>query len=803
MGEKIKSNLSICIFGENCAAKLKGCIKGATEIVDKILFVDLGSDDDSRSLARELSIPVVDPGSLSSALETDWVLLTRPDERPLVKSLEKLSALFQNQQMGAYGVPVKVLFKPDSLAEFQWVRSLDQYKNIQHSIYASAVELRLTRRSYADLCLGILTQPSDHAAPDISSMAQDIVSLDLIFEQVEPPSKDDDHDQRCLKGDITYGIEGHDYLWELSSEYIQFGVLSKSYLDSFFKGAELGFGGDRMYLTMLGYLTRYGYFNRAKAFYERWMKFRVGKEEANLLFLGGFIYANLLMIDKSILFHEKALDMQAGTADEFSNLGKLHLVKGNRDKSLFYLNKSYEMRPDPVVSRVCDIVSKENWRHLKLSLCMITKDEEKNIRRSLRSLEGIVDEIIIVDTGSSDETVRIAKEHGAKVFTTIWHDDFSDARNLALREATGDYILCMDADEFIDPRHRFPLAFFKAILPPDRNLAFGIIVEDEEKEEELSVMLRIPVWKKKHFQVRLFPNGHDIRFHGSAFEDVNDSLKELGMDVANDDLFKISHDNSEARRRMERKRQAVLQSFQEIKNPDYHFDGALFFLGLGDLDQTYIWLEKSNLVNPVAAAKIALLYAKKLQPERAMAIADRGLKIWPDSHELKIMLAGLYFSKIQFKEIEQLLKSCVESTGEEIEAELLYYYGISLIENNNTKDAVEYIASAIERDSLNTRFKMAGIYAFSKVEHWEDVIRLSGQILSEKGKSLEIGIDDFADVVHVLYELYKVFLAEGENEEAHLCGKVIEAVMHKKIDSKETLEKMSHIMEKEENISHA
>src|SRR3990167_8792325 len=84
-----------------------------------------------------------------------------------------------------------------------------------------------------------------------------------------------------------------------------------------------------------------------------------------------------------------------------------------------------------------------------ISLCMITKNEEKWLEQCLNSVKEIVDEIIIVDTGSTDKTKEIAKKFNAKFFDFKWIGDFSAARNESLNHATKDWILVLDADETI------------------------------------------------------------------------------------------------------------------------------------------------------------------------------------------------------------------------------------------------------------------------------------------------------------------------------------------------------------------
>ena len=99
-----------------------------------------------------------------------------------------------------------------------------------------------------------------------------------------------------------------------------------------------------------------------------------------------------------------------------------------------------------------------------ISLCMIVKNEESCLEKCLKSLEGIVDEMIVVDTGSTDRTKDIAKECGAKVLDFAWTGDFSDARNFAFAQANCDYIYSADADEELDEDNRQRFMELKADL---------------------------------------------------------------------------------------------------------------------------------------------------------------------------------------------------------------------------------------------------------------------------------------------------------------------------------------------------
>lgn len=102
-----------------------------------------------------------------------------------------------------------------------------------------------------------------------------------------------------------------------------------------------------------------------------------------------------------------------------------------------------------------------------LSLCMIVRDESSTIRRCLNSIKKIVDEIIIVDTGSEDNTKEIAKEFTNKIYDFKWIDDFSKARNYSFSKANCDYILWMDSDEYLDEENKIKLENLKENLRDD------------------------------------------------------------------------------------------------------------------------------------------------------------------------------------------------------------------------------------------------------------------------------------------------------------------------------------------------
>lgn len=104
---------------------------------------------------------------------------------------------------------------------------------------------------------------------------------------------------------------------------------------------------------------------------------------------------------------------------------------------------------------------------ISISVCLIVKNEEAVLSRCLNSLQGIADEIIVVDTGSTDHTKEIASQFTTKIFDFAWVNDFSKARNFSFSKATKEYIYAADADEVIDEENRKRFLQLKQILLPE------------------------------------------------------------------------------------------------------------------------------------------------------------------------------------------------------------------------------------------------------------------------------------------------------------------------------------------------
>ncbi|MFQ5343155.1 MAG: tetratricopeptide repeat protein, partial [Anaerolineae bacterium] len=181
-------------------------------------------------------------------------------------------------------------------------------------------------------------------------------------------------------------------------------------------------------------------------------------------------------------FHEaltacrQALDIEPRHDGALSNLGAISASLGNLDQAIEYFQRSLALNPNsPETKSNLERAQRELEARQALpisdlgfqisdfrfgipqsaidtiSLCLIARDEEAHLPRLLDSVGEAVDEIVLVDTGSTDRTMEIARSYGARVIEFPWRDDFSAAKNEALRHATGDWILHLDADMYFEP----------------------------------------------------------------------------------------------------------------------------------------------------------------------------------------------------------------------------------------------------------------------------------------------------------------------------------------------------------------
>ncbi len=260
----------------------------------------------------------------------------------------------------------------------------------------------------------------------------------------------------------------------------------------------------------------------------------------------------------------------------------------------------------------------------RLSVCMIVKDEEPNLARAIDSVRALAFEVIVVDTGSSDRTVEIARGRGAKVDFFAWSGDFSEARNYAIGLATGDWILTLDADEAATAP--FEAAWERTVASASAD-GLSIPVRNLGEIESLAVV-RL---------TRLFRNGRGYAYRGKVHEDVAPSIVAAGQTIAAADLpldhYGYTHREDARKGRRNRNLELLLTEHRaDPDNPRYWHYLALEYARADDHEGALPLLTRMIAERPKdvlagwSASLLADIFAKRGAMARAWSAARFGTK---------------------------------------------------------------------------------------------------------------------------------------------------------------------------------
>jgi tetratricopeptide (TPR) repeat protein len=261
-----------------------------------------------------------------------------------------------------------------------------------------------------------------------------------------------------------------------------------------------------------------------------------------------------------------------------------------------------------------------------LSAALIVRDEERCLARCLTSLQGIVDEIVLVDTGSVDRTVEIASEFDAKILHRPWDGDFSAARNLGLDHVQGEWVLYIDADEYLEVTTR---AHVEGQL------------SDPVGHVSYRILHRYKPGFTPYFEYRMWRNRPDIRFRGVIHETVVPDILRVaeseGLRIGQADLL-LEHDGYEGdqTRKHERNLPLLLEQVTRDPNRTYLWDhiGRIHEALGADEEARRAWQKGIDLVRKNGAREAAdclvyfdLMYSNATsgRPDRVLADEARGL----------------------------------------------------------------------------------------------------------------------------------------------------------------------------------
>ncbi|MFC1562217.1 glycosyltransferase [candidate division KSB1 bacterium] len=355
----------------------------------------------------------------------------------------------------------------------------------------------------------------------------------------------------------------------------------------------------------------------------------------------------------------------------------------------------FESLPDSGIDAQSDSFPKKP----RLSLCMIVKDEEHTLPKCLNSVKDIVDEIIVVDTGSTDRTVEVAREYGAIVRHFEWVDDFSSARNESLKHATGDWILYLDADEMVHPDHARRI---HEVIERNDIMAVSMIEHIPQQEGNLFTTTASDY-------CRLFRNDPALAFTGRVHEQILPSINAVGGKVLKTSIridhwgFGLTGEKKKAR---EVRNLRLLKKELE-GNPDdlfHHFNIGLTYASAGDKHKALEFLMRAvssgddtmkDSIRSTAHSTIAQLHFRDEQFDLSRQHAESAIELDNGNLLARYILSAIEFHYEQFGNAEKILEETLtyieshESLPELNKAQLYIDLGNCAYKMNNIEKAID------------------------------------------------------------------------------------------------------------------
>jgi tetratricopeptide (TPR) repeat protein len=348
-----------------------------------------------------------------------------------------------------------------------------------------------------------------------------------------------------------------------------------------------------------------------------------------------------------------------------------------------------------------------------ISLAMIVKNEEHTLRECLRSAKDFVNEMVVVDTGSSDSTMDIAKKEGAKVYKTEWKDDFSLARNTALQYCSCEWILQLDADE--------------RLVVNNRDAVYALLSDSEALGYIVTIHSKVGNGNVFAPALRLFKNHPAIKYEGVVHEQVYNAIIQLGGKVIPVPLV-IDHsgyENPEIHKIKAQRNVSLLRNYL-AQYPDditsiLHY--AMGLVTLQQYDEAKEQLEKllknpaipvtgmvlalnllGQIANEEGKAKEALTYAKLSLKEFNNQFYGRSVGVVACIHLQQYEQALCYLKEMENMSLSgELLNRDFFYDTQPPDSELLELTGACLAELGRYNEAFDYFLRALEnRTSSST-----------------------------------------------------------------------------------------------------
>lgn len=800
--------LSLCMIVRNEEKHIRRCLESVQGLVDEIIIVDTGSIDNTVSIAESLGAQVYShqwENDFSKARNEslryahgDWILVLDADEVIAKRDHDRINALLNDKSIMGYRMILRNYQDKGGIAN--WCSVEDECPEaLGISGYIPAYLVRLFRRGEGIIFHGALHEVVEYSIQDKNGR---IVLTDIPIHHYGRMLEQErmDHKNKLYRevGEKKVALNQKDARahWDLGTQYIEMGLFKEA-VEVLTKAVELEPGSVLALFNLGVAYANLGIIDKARSCYIEAIRLEPGHVGASNNLAGLFneagaledakklyedaikenpehfivLYNYGLLLEKLSDFstalecYEKVVSINPDFSGAYSRLGHISVKLGDKASAdtLFKKASELESKNDTTLPHTISQQWKEGFKMTggkgesqamegglfsnppRLSLCMIVKNEEEYLPRCLSSLKGFVDEIIIVDTGSTDRTIGIAKGYGAKVINHVWEDDFSKARNVYLDNATGDWILMLDADEVIAESD---LKKIREIIKDPSAKAYRLIQRTYEHNGGFAG------WKYNTGDyeegkgypgygesplTRLYRRHQGLRYKGKVHEVIEPSLEELDIYVINADI-PIHHYGQvrECRnvgRKLELYRELGEKQLEDnpgdVKNM---CDLGINYIVSGELERAEELLKRTLEIDPSrkrAHYNLGVVYAKQKKYFDALKYFTNTLELDKKDASARYN-CGLMLEAIGFpQEAFDQYREAISTNPEHVEA--IFRLASLLKSNGYNEDAISFYHRVMEIDPLHkgAREAVSGSHRGSVV-FLNHGLEFDGNTLTEK-----------------------------------------------------------------------
>ena len=782
--------ISICIIGRGEVKDLKGYFSDFMGLADEFIIANPNLDKTDPFLCRDLGLPIVflskDADShqlLASAVRKargEWILMLRSGEIISANHKKRLQELCDIQGASAYYLNTEKRTGVNELGDYEWMGSLGKYFTpaVQRNGYIPCLEIRLFRKNRFlsfqkvgnDAFEPVLDL--DMASIPISNIRATYRQTDVFTDKTLTEDEQSEEDLKRFQGIYAEDTDKYENFTFLDRDAIGYSMVDKKDLPSLMRAIEIGLGNIDLLKFMVHSLIKDGAYEDAIELANTILD-KLG-DHIEPWRLKGTAYFYMLNLEEAEKCFNQALSFNAKDTSLLSNLAKISIISDKFDKAKQLLYKAIGVGgTTPEMEFILNLINENQGQTATLSLLMLCKDEEKYICRALDSVKDIVNEIILVDTGSTDSTIDIALEYGATVVRFEWEDDFGKARNEGLQHITGDYVLCLDADEFLEIDAKMSLLVFKHILPLGKKI--GIILDIHTLAEEN--------WKNHHLppqsierRTAIFPNLSGVCFKGRIFERIDDSLDRFSINriVANN--TRISHQSNNRELRKTRKINALEQSFQEPLSIKKIFEGISHWLDWGNLEHGIAWFGRGireangNKQYSKIICHLIRYFDQHGYIDVHSRLFDELLSQHVHSYQVMTICADLLYEAGEYKRASDILKKLTNCKDQyrddliekgDLQLNLLNFAMVNLESGNF--DWCNRALNELSTDKEMTDAVQAAIFYYKlKEREIDQAISILDTWIRDRNLPIRGIIDNFVDLLNIIADVAECMVQYGQ-----------------------------------------